>query len=208
METPTPSTRPDTSNARTRLPRRLAVLGLAGGLALGGAGAVLIPAVASAASSATGTAGSGVSWIQNVLAPLVSNGTISQAQADAVGSALDAARPAGPPAGGRRGGPGLDAAASALGITGDQLRDRLQGGQTIAQVASANGVGVQTVIDAMVAAESSALDQAVTDGKLTQAQADARKADAAAHATAIVNGQRPARPGPRPGAPADTAPAS
>jgi hypothetical protein len=50
-------------------------------------------------------------------------------------------------------------------------------------------VDVQTVIDAIVADMNSHLDQAVADGRLTRAQADERKADAAERATDLVNGE-------------------
>ncbi|MGQ0826414.1 MAG: hypothetical protein ACT4OX_15525 [Actinomycetota bacterium] len=57
------------------------------------------------------------------------------------------------PFAGRRGpGPGLEAAAEALGIELDALHDALRDGQTIAEVAAEQGVEVDTVIDAMVAA--------------------------------------------------------
>ncbi len=45
----------------------------------------------------------------------------------------------------------LAGAAEALGISEDELREALQDGQSIAQVAEAQGVDLQTVIDALVA---------------------------------------------------------
>ncbi|MCU1374811.1 MAG: hypothetical protein JWO68_2097 [Actinomycetia bacterium] len=110
-------------------------------------------------------------------------------------------------AGGERGGrpdrgADLGAAATALGMSEADLQTALQGGKTIAQVAKDKGVDVQKVIDAVIAAQSAQLDQAVTDGKLTQAQATARKADLKARVTALVNGERPAGgPGFRPRGP-------
>jgi uncharacterized protein YidB (DUF937 family) len=68
-------------------------------------------------------------------------------------------------------GPGLAAVASAIGISEDDLRTELEAGKTIAEVAQAHGVDVDTVIDAMV----------------TEVTADARE-----HITALVNGQLPA----------------
>jgi hypothetical protein len=50
-----------------------------------------------------------------------------------------------------RGGPGLEAAAAAIGIPADDLRTQLRSGQSIAAVAEANGVDVNVVIDAMTA---------------------------------------------------------
>ena len=107
-----------------------------------------------------------------MLQALVDDGTLTSAQLDAVVSALDAAGPMrGEMPGGfgdhggrgdhGRGGRGfgLDAAATALGLTADELRTELEGGSTIAEVAQANGVEVQAVIDAMVAEADSAADR-------------------------------------------------
>ena len=80
----------------------------------------------------------------------------------------------------------LAVAAQALGISADELRTALQGGKSIAQVAQERNVDVQKVIDALVAAETAALDKAVADGVLTQAQADDRKANLAARVKASV----------------------
>ena len=54
-------------------------------------------------------------------------------------------------------------AAEAIGITEDELRAALEDGQSIAQVAEANGVDVQTVIDAMVAAATERLEAAIAE---------------------------------------------
>ena len=128
------------------------------------------------------------------LAPLVKAGTITQAQADAVVKALAAAAPAdgqrgGP--GGRHGGPGLTEAATALGVTADELRTELQSGTTIAQVAQAKGVDVQKVIDAMVAGMKTHLAQEVASGEHTQAEADQLLADATQRITDMVNNGAP-----------------
>jgi len=93
---------------------------------------------------------------------------------------------------------GLEAAAEAIGIEVDALREAVQGGRTIAQVAQANGVDVQTVIDAMVADATERIDAKVAEGDLTQERADDLKAGLTERVTAIVNGERPAGgPGPR-----------
>jgi hypothetical protein len=120
-------------------------------------------------------------------------------------AAASAATPAAPEAPQRGGGPDgarvdrLGVAATAIGITPDDLRTALQGGKTIAQVAADHKVDEQKVVDALVAAETTALDQAVKDGKLTQAQADQRKTGLAAH---VKDEIEHADPGPRgPGGP-------
>lgn len=89
-------------------------------------------------------------------------------------------------------GEGLEAAAGAIGITTDELRTALLDGQTIAEVAEANDVDVQTVIDALVAEANEHLDEAVENGRLTEAQASERAADLEERITAHVNGERPA----------------
>ena len=101
--------------------------------------------------------------------------------------------PGGP--GGRRGfHPRLDAAADAIGITEDELRAALQDGDTVADVAAANDVDVQAVIDALVADASAHIDEEVAEGDLTEEQATERKANLEERITALVNGERPERP--------------
>lgn len=63
--------------------------------------------------------------------------------------------------GGRFGGGGeaLATAAEALGISEDELRTQLEDGQSIAQVAEAQGVDVEDVVDALVAQATERLDE-------------------------------------------------
>jgi hypothetical protein len=76
------------------------------------------------------------------------------------------------------GGPGfffggnLDAAAKYLGLSESALRDQLQDGKSLADVAKAQNKDVNGLKDAILASQKSALDKAVADKKLTQAQAD------------------------------------
>ena len=119
-------------------------------------------------------------WAQDALAPLVANGTISQSQADAVIAALEAARPEGGPGFGHGFGHGadLEAAATAIGITEDELRTALQSGQSLAEIAQAHGVTPQAVIDALVADAKADVAERVTSGDITQAEADQKLASA------------------------------
>ena len=64
---------------------------------------------------------------------------------------------------GGHGGVQLTVAAEAIGISEDELRAALEEGQSIAQVAEANDVDVQTVIDAMVAAATDRLESAIAE---------------------------------------------
>jgi uncharacterized protein YidB (DUF937 family) len=87
---------------------------------------------------------------------------------------------------------GFEAAAETIGISAEDLRSALRDGSTIAEVAAANDVDVQAVIDAMVADANEHLDQAVADGRLDQERADNIKAGLVERITAVVNGERPA----------------
>jgi polyhydroxyalkanoate synthesis regulator phasin len=172
--------------------KTLAAATVAASLVAGGVvGAVVgTPSLASAAETTAGAA----SWVQEALTGLVSDGTITQAQADAVEAALDEARPerGHGPGGGFGDHVGLSAIAEALQMTEDEVRAGLAEGQTIAELAAEAGVDPQAVIDAIVAAQQERLAEAVEAGELTQEEADELLADAEERAAAIVNGEAPA----------------
>jgi len=89
------------------------------------------------------------------------------------------------------GGPGddLDAAATYLDTTTANLLTQLQGGKTLAQIAGSKTPGL---IAALVAHEKQELADAVTAGRLTQAQADQIGPTLTQRITDLVNGVRPA----------------
>jgi hypothetical protein len=78
--------------------------------------------------------------------------------------------------------------AKAIGISEADLLTALNGGKTVADVAKANNVDVQKVIDALVADGNDELAAAVKAGTITQAQADAEKPNVVQRATDQVNG--------------------
>ncbi|MEA3020984.1 MAG: hypothetical protein QOI47_2508 [Actinomycetota bacterium] len=84
----------------------------------------------------------------------------------------------------------LPVAATALGITPAQLRAALVSGQSIAQVATAHGVPLQTVIDAIVADLSAKIDAQVAAGHLTAARATVMKEKLGDRVTTFVNHAR------------------
>lgn len=135
--------------------------------------------------------------LTEVLQPLVDDGTITADQLTAVVAALDAAGPmgrGGDGPGGRgmgMGGEGLTAVAEALGLTEAELQTALQGGQTLAEIAAAEGVEVQTVIDTLVTAAGAHLAEHVTAGDLTQEEADAKLAELTTRITDAVNNGGP-----------------
>ncbi len=123
-------------------------------------------------ADATGARPDKATMLKARLQTLVDDNTLTSSQLDAVVTALEAARPMG---GGQEGGQNhggargekrqerLTTAAEAIGITADELKTAIEGGQTIAQVAEANGKTVQSVIDALVAQATTDLTQRITD---------------------------------------------
>jgi hypothetical protein len=133
------------------------------------------------AADTTGARPDKATMLKARLQTLVDDGTLTSSLLDAVVAALEAARPMGgghegrghggqnhgrPGMGGQRGEKRqemLTSAAEAIGITAEELKTAIKGGQTIAQVAEANGKTVQSVIDALVAQASADLTQRITD---------------------------------------------
>lgn len=129
--------------------------------------------------------------VREVLQPLVVDGTLTEAQLDAVIDTLVAARPEGGVGGGHgRGhhaGQKLDLVAETIGIERSVLVDAVRGGQTIAEVAAANGSSGQAVIDALVLEATARINERVAEGDLTQEQADTRLAEITERITTFVN---------------------
>jgi len=143
--------------------------------------------------------------VSTVLSSLVSKGTITQAQADAITAALTAAVPTpnasgtpsiggfggkGGPRGGFGDGFGMNTAArqaiitSTLGITSADLQAARQAGKSLATIA---GTKTAALITALVNYDSTQIDAAVTAGKLTSAQATTMKANLTTLVTNEVN---------------------
>jgi hypothetical protein len=214
----------DDTGGRRRRNRRNSAIGVGAGLLGGGAVGLLMvmPSFSSAASNeptdttvvvedtsdtsastdsgtADDTAPDPGARLRQALQPLVDDGTITAAQADAVATQLAESFPGRGGHGrghhGPGGGPAFDGEvlAGLLGIDVATLRTELQSGSTIAEIASAHGVDVQTVIDALVAEAKSHLDLSVSNGRLTQEEADAKLAELTERITDHVNNGRPRR---------------
>jgi uncharacterized protein YidB (DUF937 family) len=67
-----------------------------------------------------------------------------------------------------------DAAALAqqLGMTQDELKQAIQSGKTIAQIAQEKGVSLDSLVNTLSAARSDKIQQALKSGKITQDQAN------------------------------------
>ena len=86
----------------------------------------------------------------------------------------------------------LDAAATYLGLTAAELRTQLESGKTLAQIANAtSGKSATGLIAALVTAEKQELADAVSSGKLTQAEADTITSSLQQRFTDVVNGALP-----------------
>lgn len=187
-------------NVTTPSLRTKAVIAIAAsliGILLGAT--VFVPGAASAQETTTTTETEDrpilENRIRNALEALVSEGTITSGQADAVADHLAGEFPV------RKFHihAGLDVAAATIGITEADLVASLRQGQSIAAVAEANGVTAQAVIDALVDEINSRVDEAVAAGDLDSARAAEIKANAVDRVTAFVNGEGRFFAGPRPG---------
>jgi polyhydroxyalkanoate synthesis regulator phasin len=149
------------------------------------------PAPATGTTGATATAPARGGALKSVLDSLVTDGTITQAQADAITAKLDAARAANPAHDkGMRGfgGAGLDDIATALGITTTDLQTQLKGGATLSAIAGDKLPAITTLLTDQANAR---IDQAVTDGKITAETAATMKAAVPAKVTAMLDGTAP-----------------
>ena len=184
--------------------KRTAALVLSSSLATGVIGAVaLTPA---SAATSTNPISHRLAELKSALSGLVSDGTLTQSQADKVATTLDSKLPrrGGPGRHGPFGGPGghgprhelrvqeFAAAAKTLKLTPAQLRDKLRAGTSLAAVAKAQGVSVNDLVAALVTVAQDQLAVDVKAGRLTQAQSDTIKATLTQRITDRVNHVRPA----------------
>jgi len=166
---------------------KLAALGLSAGL-LAGAGSGMILSMSGAAGAQTGSATTQAAArpapgekLKEVLASLVADGTLTQEQSDKVIAAIEAARPAAGegPRGGGKGGrerPGLQAAATALGVTDEELKAAFKEGKSIADVAEEQNKDLDDVKQAMLDEAKAKQAERVAAGEVTQDEADERYA--------------------------------
>lgn len=128
--------------------------------------------------------------LREMLQPLIDDGTINSSQADAVAEHLVENRPERGDRNGHTRGrgpfglPGRDGevVADLLGIDVDTLRAEVRAGNSLADIADANGVDIQIVVDALVEEAAAHLELAVQEGRLTDDEA----ADRLAHFTERV----------------------
>ncbi len=143
--------------------------------------------------------------LRELLQPLVDDGTIDAAQADAVAEHLAESGPArrGHEHGPGRHGPGFGGpghlesgvVTDVPGIDADELREQLRDGASLADIATANGVDPADLVDALVAEAQERLDQAVEDERIDTDEAAERAAGLEERITEMVERTRPERDG-------------
>ncbi len=78
-----------------------------------------------------------------------------------------------------------------IGITPEALREAVEGGQSIVQVAEENGVTEQELTDYLLGELEAKLAEAVETGRITQAEADEKLAGAADKIAECINREGP-----------------
>jgi len=145
------------------------------------------------------------------IAQAVTDGKLTQTQADEMTARINSGDApmfglGGPGRdGGKRGGPGSNhvdegALATFLGVDQAALKTALHGGKSLATVATESGKSRDQLKTFLTTQLKAGLTKAVTDGKLTQAQADAKLAEATAAMDARID-QVGSEGGPRGGGP-------
>ncbi len=137
--------------------------------------------IASADDRMGGREGKG---INSLLSTLVTNGTITQSQADAIAKAATDLRGAAK-AMKQNHRDSLDAVVTSTpGISLDAVKTRMKAGESLAQIA---GSKKDALIAALVAEVNKQIDAALAAGKITAAQATAQKAKTTERVTNMVN---------------------
>lgn len=204
-------------------PRRRLSIGIAGGLLAGTAAGIVfgVPGLSSATDAtpaalvqqadeapADDARPEPGARLRERLQALVDEETITADQADAVASHLVENRPERGERGerGPRGedgrrplgkafglGVGSEALTDLLGIDAAELRTQLRDGATLSEIAVARGVEVQDLVGELVGELAERLDNAVENGRIDQAQADEKLAEAEAKITDRVENGGPRR---------------
>ena len=144
----------------------------------------------SATAVASADHGKGREKLGSALSGLVSKGTITQSQADAITKALEDARVAGKVVLDKNRAAELAVITSTLGITEEALKTRVKAGDSLATIAGSNK---DALIAALVAYKTKVISDAQTAGKITAERAAKMKANVTTQVTERVNNPRPPR---------------
>jgi polyhydroxyalkanoate synthesis regulator phasin len=143
--------------------------------------------------------------LKNRVDEAVKDGDLTKEQGDELKERIDSGDvPLVSPGFGRRGGfgfgPGhlgrgqfghLETAAEYLGLTEEKLGERLRDGETLAEIARAEGKSVDGLVDTLVAKANEKIDKAVKKDRLTEEQAKQLKDDLEQRTKDLVEGEVP-----------------
>ncbi len=136
--------------------------------------------------------------LAEVLAPLLEDGTLTQAQVDAVVEtvvgAREEARQDNKQRRQDRRTERLDSLAEATGIDADVWSEGFKSGATTAETAEANGLSTDELVDIIVTQRLAKLDEAVANGRIDADKATELGETLEERVTKRVNGERPERP--------------
>ncbi|MGQ9474657.1 MAG: hypothetical protein ACUVRX_07715 [Actinomycetota bacterium] len=90
----------------------------------------------------------------------------------------------------------LELAASELGMSPGELEDRLEDGETIADLAEEKGLSTEELVNTLASRIEEIADRLASEGTLTASQAEAVKSRAEAMASLFVHGVPRVMPGP------------
>ena len=155
--------------------KKIAALGLAAALSIGGI---------SAASADAGHVKGVPPQVSTVLSQLVTKGTITQAQSDAISKALVNAPAAAKAAAEAQKAAHEKLIADTVGVAWADIQTRLQAGETLGAIA---GAKKDALIAALVKEATDRIDAAVAAGRVTAEQATQQKTGLAERITADVS---------------------
>jgi len=155
--------------------KKLVAMAVAVGLALTAGSAI--------AASAHGGRGLGGN-LDGVLTGLKDKGTLTQSQIDAIKKAMEEQRTSQHAAREAEAAEFQKLITTTIGLDSATITTRLKAGESLGAIAGAKR---QALIDALIAFHTKKIDQGVTDGKLTAAQATTLKAGLSASVTFFVD---------------------
>jgi hypothetical protein len=155
--------------------KKLVAGALIAGLILSGGSAL--------SASAHGGKGRGAN-LDGVLSGLVGKGTLTQSQVDAIKKAIEEEHAKAHAARVAQSTEFQNLIATTIGLDTATITTRLSAGESLGAIA---GTKRQALIDALIAYHTKRIDQAVTDGKITVAQASTLKAGLTASVTFFVD---------------------
>lgn len=163
--------------------------GLVGLLAFGGAAAIATPIASAQIEGPSAERQERLDARSERLDQLVADGTLTQAQADEIEARFGerAERRA------ERRAETVAVITDVLGISADELQAAHQDGQTLADIAEANGVSSDALINTLVIEANARLDARLADGSIDADKAEEVRAGLVDRITARVNGERPER---------------